>query len=43
MKMQSGDGSVAEFEVTSGDGETAVQISGKPGETDIIITHKVKQ
>jgi hypothetical protein len=43
MKMQSGDGSVAEFEVTNGDGETAVQISGKPGETDIIITHKAKQ
>jgi hypothetical protein len=43
MKMQSGDGSVAEFEVTGSNGDTAVQISGKTGETDIIITHKAKQ
>ena len=43
MKMQSGDGSVAEFVVGNDSGETAVQISGKPGETDIIITHKAKQ
>ena len=40
--MQSGDGSVAEFVVANADGETAVQISAKPGETDIIITHKAK-
>lgn len=43
MKMQSGDSSVAEFVVSAGDGETAVQISGKTGETDIIITHKAKK
>ncbi|MGB6984549.1 MAG: hypothetical protein WBD74_01095 [Candidatus Aquilonibacter sp.] len=42
MKMASGDSSVAEFAVESTDGETAVQISGKSGETDIIITHKAK-
>lgn len=42
MKMNSGDNSVAEFAATGADGETAVQISGKPGETDIIITHKSK-
>lgn len=41
MKMTSGDTSVAEFQTTT-DGETAVQISGKAGETDIIITHKPK-
>src|SRR5208283_4504655 len=43
MKMQSGDGSVAQFVFDNTTGETAVQISGKPGETDIIITHKAKQ
>lgn len=42
MKMTSGDSSVAEFQSTGADGETAVQISGKTGETDIIITHKPK-
>lgn len=42
MKMSSGDGSVAEFAVESANGETAVQVSGKAGETDIIITHKAK-
>lgn len=42
MKMQSGDGSVAQFVIDNATGETAVQISGKPGETDIIITHKAK-
>ena len=42
MKMSSGDGSIAEFVVSSANGETSVQISGKPGETAIIITHKAK-
>ena len=42
MKMQSGDGSIAQFVIDNATGETAVQISGKPGETDIIITHKAK-
>jgi hypothetical protein len=43
MKMQSGDGSIAEFVVDNASGETAVQITGKAGETAIIITHKAKQ
>jgi hypothetical protein len=43
MKMTTNDSSVAEFTVESPDGQTAVQISGKSGETDIIITHKGKQ
>ncbi len=42
MKMTSGDSSVATFTVESTDGETAVQISSKTGETDIVITHKAK-
>lgn len=42
MKMASGDSSVAEFTVESTGSETAVEISGKSGETDIIITHKAK-
>jgi ABC-type enterochelin transport system substrate-binding protein len=42
MKMQSSDGSIAQFVVTNAAGETAVQISGKPGETEIIITHKAR-
>jgi hypothetical protein len=43
MKMTTNDSSVAEFTVEAAGGETAIQISGKSGETDIIITHKAKQ
>lgn len=42
MKMDSQEGSVAEFVVLAAEGETSVQITGKSGLTQIIITHKAK-
>jgi len=42
VKMEGADGSVAQFDVTSSNGETVVQINGKSGLTEIIITHKAK-
>ena len=42
MKMSSGDGSVAEFVIEGANGKTAVQVTGKAGETEILITHSAK-